>query len=60
MGEMPDGGSRWSEKKLLGAVAGVHVSRAVRSYAREKGFYVIFQTRNASRIEAPQPKSPEW
>jgi hypothetical protein len=37
----------------LGAVAGANVSREARSYAKEKGFYVISQSGDTVKIDAP-------
>jgi hypothetical protein len=49
---------RQDSRKLLGAVAGAIVRAPVRSYALEKGFYVIEQSGDTVKIEAPEGFSP--
>ncbi|MDR2029703.1 MAG: hypothetical protein LBP93_09235 [Treponema sp.] len=57
---------RWSDKhgdkrKILGAVAGAIVSREVRHYALQAGFYVIVQTGDTVKIDIPKGFVPgEW
>ena len=49
---------RQDRRKLLGAVAGAIVRASVRSYALEKGFYVIEQSGDTVKIEVPEGFSP--
>jgi hypothetical protein len=49
---------RQDTRKLLGAVAGAIVKTPVRNYAQEKGFYVIEQSGDTVKIEAPQGFTP--
>jgi hypothetical protein len=49
---------RQDTRKLLGAVAGAILRAPVRTYALEKGFYVIEQSGDTVKIEAPEGFSP--
>ncbi|MFP3090468.1 hypothetical protein LQZ21_09100 [Treponema sp. TIM-1] len=49
---------RRDTRKLLGAVAGAIVKTPVRNYALEKGFYVIQQSGDTVKIEAPEGFTP--
>jgi hypothetical protein len=49
---------RRDTRKLLGAVAGAIVGVNVRTYALKKGFYVIEQTGDTVKIEAPEGFTP--
>ncbi|MDR1411311.1 MAG: hypothetical protein LBI91_03810 [Spirochaetaceae bacterium] len=49
---------RQDTRKLLGAVAGAIVKAPIRNYALEKGFYVIEQSGDTVKIEAPEGFSP--
>jgi hypothetical protein len=49
---------RRDTRKLLGAVAGAIVKTSVRNYALEQGFYVIEQSGDTVKIEAPQGFTP--
>jgi hypothetical protein len=49
---------RRDTRKLLGAVAGAIVKTPVRNYALEQGFYVIEQSGDTVKIEAPQGFTP--
>jgi hypothetical protein len=52
----------WDEhndrRRLLGAVAGAIMADRVKAYARESGFYVIVQSGDTVRIEAPEGFTP--
>ncbi|GMO64208.1 MAG: hypothetical protein Ta2A_11730 [Treponemataceae bacterium] len=50
-------GKQYSEKQLLGAVAGAVVSDSVKAYARNHGLYVIEQTGNTIQIV---PEDAGW
>jgi exonuclease VII large subunit len=49
---------RRDTRKLLGAAAGAIVKPPVRNYALEQGFYVIEQSGDTVKIEAPQGFTP--
>ncbi|MDR2630806.1 MAG: hypothetical protein LBC60_07775 [Spirochaetaceae bacterium] len=49
---------RHDTRKLLGAVAGAIIKAKVRDYALEQGFYVIEQSGDTVKIEAPEGFSP--
>ena len=49
---------RGDARKLLGSTAGAIVKAEVREYALKKGFYVIEQSGDTVRIEAPEGFSP--
>jgi hypothetical protein len=49
---------RHDTRKLLGAVAGAIVNIAVKKYALKQGFYVIEQSGDTVKIEAPEGFKP--
>jgi hypothetical protein len=49
---------RHDTRKLLGAVAGAIVNAAVKNYALKRGFYVIEQSGDTVKIEAPEGFRP--
>jgi hypothetical protein len=49
---------RDDKRKLLGAVAGAIVRDSVRKYALAEGFYVIEQSGDTVKIDAPQGFTP--
>jgi hypothetical protein len=49
---------RHDTRKLLGAVAGAIVNAAVKKYALKQGFYVIEQSGDTVKIEAPEGFKP--
>ena len=57
---------RWADRhndkrKFLGAVAGAILTKEVRNYALKAGFYVIEQTGDTVKIDAPKGFKPrEW
>ncbi|MDR2049844.1 MAG: hypothetical protein LBP69_10355 [Treponema sp.] len=50
---------RGDTRKLLGAVAGAIVKADLKRYSLEKGFYVIEQSGNTVKIEAPEDFTPK-
>jgi hypothetical protein len=53
-------GQIWEHKKLLGAVAGAIVNKNVRDFALKEGLFVVSQSGENLKVEAPQPPAHEW